>query len=55
VDDGLVDGAVNAVGRAVAGAGQLSRRWQTGFTRQYALSMLVGGLVLILYLVLKGL
>ncbi len=55
VDDGLVDGAVNGLGRAVAGAAQLSRRWQTGFARQYALSMLAGGLALILYLVLKGL
>jgi len=50
VDDDLVDGAVNGLGRLVAGVGQASRRWQTGYVRQYALSMLLGVVVIVIYL-----
>jgi NADH-quinone oxidoreductase subunit L len=46
VDLGVVDGAVNGVGRAVvAWAGSL-RRVQTGYVVNYALTMLVGAVVL---------
>jgi NADH-quinone oxidoreductase subunit L len=54
VDDGLVDGAVNGVGRALGGVGQLGRRWQTGYARSYALSILLGGVILALYFVLNS-
>jgi NADH-quinone oxidoreductase subunit L len=38
----IVDGIVNGVGNAVAGAAQALRQPQTGFVRNYALTMLVG-------------
>jgi NADH-quinone oxidoreductase subunit L len=52
VDDQLVDGAVNGVGRATASVGQWSRRFQTGYVRTYVLSMLLGAVVIALYLIL---
>jgi len=43
----VIDGLVNLVGRAtVAGAGLL-RKAQTGYTATYALTMLVGALLLV--------
>ncbi len=50
VDDDLVDGAVNGAGRLIAAAGQASRRLQSGYVRQYALSMLLGVVAIAAYL-----
>jgi len=50
VDVGMVDGLVNWLGRLTVGAGQLLRGWQSGQLRGYALSMLLGALVLAWYL-----
>jgi NADH-quinone oxidoreductase subunit L len=52
VDDGLIDGAVNVVGRATMGLGQASRRLQTGYVRTYVLAMLMGAVVLAAYALL---
>ncbi|HZS33064.1 MAG TPA: NADH-quinone oxidoreductase subunit L [Methylomirabilota bacterium] len=50
VDQGLIDGAVNGVAAvAVRLAGWL-RRYQTGFVMNYALSMLIGGVALLAWL-----
>jgi NADH-quinone oxidoreductase subunit L len=54
VDDRLIDGIVNGVGRGIAGTGQLLRRTQTGYARAYALSVLAGVAVLTAYIVLTG-
>ncbi|MGH7346915.1 MAG: NADH-quinone oxidoreductase subunit L, partial [Candidatus Rokuibacteriota bacterium] len=49
-DAGLIDGVVNALGRAVlAGAAGL-RRIQTGYTVNYALTMLAGAVAIVAYL-----
>jgi NADH-quinone oxidoreductase subunit L len=42
VDIGIIDRIVNGVGAAVAAAGQAFRQPQTGYVRNYALTMLVG-------------
>ena len=42
VDSKGVDGLVNGLAAAVGGGSGRLRRWQTGFVRSYALSMLVG-------------
>ncbi|GAB3132764.1 NADH-quinone oxidoreductase subunit L [Tsukamurella serpentis] len=42
-----VDGAVDALGPGVGGASVLLRRWQSGYARSYALTMLAGTAVLI--------
>jgi NADH-quinone oxidoreductase subunit L len=53
VDLGVVDGAVNGVGRAVvAWAGSL-RRLQTGYVVNYALTMLVGAIALAGFLLVR--
>ena len=50
VDVGMVDGLVNWVGRLTVGTGQLLRGWQSGQVRAYALSVLLGAMVLVWYL-----
>jgi NADH-quinone oxidoreductase subunit L len=48
VDNRGVDGAVGGVAAGIGGLAGRLRRWQTGFVRSYALSMLAGVLVLAL-------
>jgi NADH-quinone oxidoreductase subunit L len=45
VDLGVVDGAVNGVGRGVVAWAASLRRVQTGYVVNYALTMLVGAVV----------
>jgi NADH-quinone oxidoreductase subunit L len=47
VDLGLIDGAVNGVGRVLATLGATARRVQTGYARQYALGLLIGTVFLL--------
>jgi len=54
VDDRVIDGAVNATGRAVLAAGTGARRLQTGYVRSYALFMLLGAAVIAAYLLLSA-
>ncbi len=48
----VVDGMVNGVAATIGGLSGRSRRWQTGFTRSYALSMLGGAALVVAALVL---
>jgi NADH-quinone oxidoreductase subunit L len=48
-DAGLIDGAVNGVGTLVAESGELIRHVQTGSMRTYALSVLLGAVLLVGY------
>ncbi len=50
VDDGVVDAAVNAVGRGAVALGQGSRRWQTGYVRTYGLGIVLGAAALAAWL-----
>ena len=54
VDQGLIDGAVNGVAAVVAGLGRQVRRAQTGFVRNYALTLLSGATVLLFVFLLRG-
>jgi len=47
-DNRGVDGAVGGVAASIGGLAGRMRRWQTGFVRSYALSMLAGVLVVVL-------
>jgi NADH-quinone oxidoreductase subunit L len=49
-DAGVIDGAVNGVATLCAGWAQALRRYQTGFVMNYALSMLVGVIALLGFL-----
>ena len=49
-DNGIVDGTVNGTGAAFSGMSGSFRRMQTGFVRSYALSVLVGAVVVVLAL-----
>jgi NADH-quinone oxidoreductase subunit L len=52
-DDLVVDGAVNGVGRVTLGFGGILRKIQTGFVQNYAFSMMIGGLIVIGYYVIR--
>lgn len=54
VDAGVVDGAVNGVGRMVRNFGDLARPLQTGFVRNYGVLFLAGALVVVAWLVAGG-
>ncbi len=47
----VVDGIVNGVGKVLLGSGQAVRRLQTGIVQNYALSLLLGAVILIGYLI----
>ncbi|MFM8944708.1 MAG: NADH-quinone oxidoreductase subunit L [Actinomycetota bacterium] len=49
VDRGTIDAAVDGVGRAVGALAGLGRRVQTGFVRSYALAVLLGAALLLLW------
>ena len=52
VDLGVVDGAVNGVGRLTVWLSGRMRRVQTGYVRMYAISLLLGVVLVILLLLL---
>jgi NADH-quinone oxidoreductase subunit L len=52
-DEKVIDGCVNGVATVTRGVGSLLRRLESGLVKDYALSILVGTLVVIGYLVLR--
>jgi NADH-quinone oxidoreductase subunit L len=44
-DNKIVDGAVNGTAAGIGGLSARMRRWQTGYVRSYALTMLLGVVV----------
>ena len=46
IDQGVIDGSVNAAGRGSQGAGGELRRWSTGQVQQYATVMFAGATLL---------
>jgi len=55
IDNKVIDGAVNGVGRLVRSSGGVLRKMQTGFVRQYALAMAVGAVVLLAWMASRAL
>jgi NADH-quinone oxidoreductase subunit L len=49
VDQGVIDGAVNGIGRVFQWAASRGRRVQTGLVRNYGLAFLVGVVVIFVY------
>jgi NADH-quinone oxidoreductase subunit L len=45
-DNKVIDGAVNGTAAGIGGLSARSRRWQSGYVRSYALSMLLGAVVI---------
>jgi NADH-quinone oxidoreductase subunit L len=54
VDQRVIDGAANGLGRAFAGLAGAGRKVQTGFVRTYALAFLVGAATLLILLVVRS-
>jgi NADH-quinone oxidoreductase subunit L len=55
IDQLVIDGTVNGLGRLTAKASAGMRKWQTGYVRNYALVMLAGVIVIVAWAVLLGL
>jgi NADH-quinone oxidoreductase subunit L len=53
-DQGLIDGAVNGLAAVVAGTGAKVRKIQTGFVRNYALTLLSGATVVLFVFLVRG-
>ena len=51
-DNRGIDGAVLGTATAVGGLSSRWRRWQTGFVRSYALSMLAGAVLVVVAMLL---
>ncbi len=54
VDNRIIDGAVNGVGRLARLSGTGLRRVQTGFVRQYALGIVIGAVGLLAFMVARA-
>jgi NADH-quinone oxidoreductase subunit L len=54
IDQGLIDGAVNGVAGLVAGVGARVRKIQTGFVRNYALTLFSGATVVLFVFLVRG-
>jgi NADH-quinone oxidoreductase subunit L len=53
-DTGVIDGAVNGIGRVVRDLAGRVRRVQTGLVRNYALGVVVGAVVLLILMLVRG-
>jgi NADH-quinone oxidoreductase subunit L len=53
VDLGIIDAIANGLGNAAEGLGAVLRRLQTGFVRTYALSVFLGVVIILGYLILR--
>ncbi len=54
VDQGIIDGIANGLARLTAAFANAWRKLQNGFVRRYALTILVGVVLILAYLVLRG-
>ncbi len=54
VDNRIIDGAVNGVGRLARQVGSGVRKVQTGFVRQYALGIVLGAVVLLVFMATRA-
>jgi NADH-quinone oxidoreductase subunit L len=53
IDQGLIDAAVNGVGRLLEAGGVAAGRLQTGYARQYALVLFIGAILVVGYWVFR--
>ncbi len=53
-DDQVIDGTVNGVARMIMGFGGILRKIQTGFVQSYAFGMMIGGVIIIGYYVIRA-
>jgi NADH-quinone oxidoreductase subunit L len=55
IDNKVIDGAVNGVGKLMRQSGSVLRRFQTGFVRQYALFIVIGAVGLLAWMASRAL
>lgn len=49
----VIDGAANGIGYLVKGVGSVIRRTQTGYLRNYALSLIFGAMLILIYFIFR--
>ncbi|MHB1445860.1 MAG: hypothetical protein ACYCZV_09430, partial [Acidimicrobiales bacterium] len=54
VDNGIIDGAVNGVGRLARAGGGVVRRAQTGYVRNYALAIAAGTVLILGFMLVRA-
>ncbi len=54
IDDFLIDGTINGLAFLIGWISSVMRRIQTGLVQHYAFSMVVGGVILAIYYLLRG-
>jgi NADH-quinone oxidoreductase subunit L len=54
IDNQVIDGAVNGIGRLARNSGSILRRVQTGFVRQYALGIALGAAGLLVFMAARA-
>jgi len=54
-DDFVIDGTVNGIAYLVGWLSSLTRRIQTGFVQNYAFAMIIGGVIIAGYYIVRGL
>ena len=50
----MIDGAVNGIGRAFRGGGGGLRKVQTGLVRNYALAIVLGAVLLVVFVTTRA-
>ncbi|MBM3128157.1 MAG: NADH-quinone oxidoreductase subunit L [Chloroflexi bacterium] len=53
LDVKIIDGAANGLGRATAALSRVTRSWQSGYARAYALMMLIATVIVLGWLILR--
>jgi NADH-quinone oxidoreductase subunit L len=53
-DDFVIDGTINGVAYLVGWVSEVLRRVQTGFVQNYAFAMIIGGIVLLGYYIVRA-
>ncbi|MDI7258622.1 MAG: NADH-quinone oxidoreductase subunit L [Thermodesulfobacteriota bacterium] len=53
-DEFIIDGTVNGIAYLIGWISSVARRMQTGLVQNYAFSMVIGGLILVIYYIMRG-
>jgi NADH-quinone oxidoreductase subunit L len=53
-DDFVIDGTINGIAYLIGWLSGATRKMQTGLVQNYAFSMIIGGIVLVVYYIVRG-
>jgi NADH-quinone oxidoreductase subunit L len=53
-DDFVIDGTINGIAYFIGWISGVMRRMQTGLVQNYAFSMIIGGVILVIYYIVRA-